>query len=71
MKNTSQGLKLAKYIAKQFVISEDKAYGFIEKAPLTIFDNIDKKKLEEVVEVLKNLDADFEVLNLGNSKIKL
>jgi len=70
MKNSSQGLKLAEYISKIFAISNDKAYAFIKKAPLTIFDKIDDKKLIEVEKKLKELDADYEILELEKREVE-
>ena len=61
MKSTSQGLKLAKKLAKEFSISEDKAYSYVKRAPLTLYDNIGESKLKSIEPFLKEIDAEYEI----------
>ena len=65
IKNTSQGLKLAKILSDEFLISQEKAYSFIVKAPLTIFDKINEEKLNSIEKKLKEIEAIYTVEEIG------
>ena len=70
MKSTSQGLKLAKKLAKEFVISEEKAYSYVKRAPLTLYDNIGESKLKSIEPFLKEIDAEYEIETIVNTSSK-
>ncbi len=65
IKSTTQAIEIAKFLSKEFSISQEKAYSFIKKAPLTIFNKIDEEKLNLVEDTLQNLDAIYEVEEIG------